>query len=78
MTAHFVIACQRVRPEVAGPMTGSAKQSSAAPGLDCFAPRNDEFVSPDLMRRHSCSRISKRPTTETAQIAVRSHGTPAT
>jgi hypothetical protein len=24
----FVIASQRVRPEVAGPMTGSAKQSS--------------------------------------------------
>ena len=31
-----------------------------------------------LMRRHSCRRISKRPITETAQIAVRSHGTPAT
>jgi len=33
---YFVIASQRVRPEVAGPMTGSAKQSSATPGLDCF------------------------------------------
>jgi hypothetical protein len=31
-----VIASQRVRPEVAGPMTGSAKQSSAARELDCF------------------------------------------
>jgi hypothetical protein len=35
----FVIArSQRVRPEVAGPMTGSAtKQSSTAFTLDCFA-----------------------------------------
>jgi hypothetical protein len=33
----IVIASQRVRPEVAGPMTGSAKQSRAAIlALDCF------------------------------------------
>jgi hypothetical protein len=33
----IVIASQRVRPEVAGPMTGSAKQSRAEYGsLDCF------------------------------------------
>ena len=42
----YVIASQRVRPEVAGPMTSSAKQSSAQckRPLDCFvasAPRND-------------------------------------
>jgi hypothetical protein len=34
---RFVIASQRVRPEVAGPMTSSAKQSSVAVQLlDCF------------------------------------------
>jgi hypothetical protein len=52
----FVIASQRVRPEVAGPTTSSAKQSSAtapqhsrarlsrggAGSLRRFAPRNDE------------------------------------
>src|ERR1700689_5111477 len=46
ITRH-VIASQRVRPEVAGPMTGSAKQSSPdAPSelLRCFAPRNDECI----------------------------------
>jgi hypothetical protein len=31
----FVIASQRARPEVAGPMTGSAKQSRADE-QDCF------------------------------------------
>ncbi len=31
----LVIANQRVRPEVAGPMTGSAKQSKPA-RMDCF------------------------------------------
>jgi len=31
-----VIASQRVRPEVAGPMTGFAKQSRAILILDCF------------------------------------------
>ena len=41
---HLFIASQRVRPEVAGPMINSAKQSSAgAPAglLRRFAPRND-------------------------------------
>jgi hypothetical protein len=33
---HVVIASQRVRPELAGPMTGSAKQSSFCARLDCF------------------------------------------
>jgi hypothetical protein len=33
VAAKNVIASQRVRPEVAGPMTSSAKQSSAAPPL---------------------------------------------
>ena len=46
----YVIASQRVRPEVAGPMTSSAKQSSAQckRPLDCFvasAPRNDARFS---------------------------------
>jgi hypothetical protein len=31
-----VIASQRVRPEVVGPMTSSAKQSSQRFELDCF------------------------------------------
>jgi hypothetical protein len=52
----FVVASQRVRPEVAGPMTSSAKKSSRTArllhrrtvdsALDCFvafAPRNDAF-----------------------------------
>jgi hypothetical protein len=36
--ATFVIASQRVRPEVAGPLASSAKQSAAerAKDLDCF------------------------------------------
>jgi hypothetical protein len=42
------IASQRVRPEVAGPMTSSAKQSRiGAKELDCFvaiAPRNDRVI----------------------------------
>ena len=45
----FVIASQRVRPEVAGPMTGSAKQSSAWAQtglLRRFAPRNDDLIVP--------------------------------
>ena len=49
----LVIASQRARPEVAGPMTGSAKQSRKRTPqlrlLDCFvalrAPRNDEGVA---------------------------------
>jgi hypothetical protein len=46
-TSPIVIASQRVRPQVAGPMTGSAKQSRVLrEGLDCFvasAPCNDEI-----------------------------------
>jgi hypothetical protein len=42
----IVIASQRVRPEVAGPMTSSAKAiQCGGKDLDCFvaiAPRNDE------------------------------------
>jgi hypothetical protein len=41
----IVIASPRARPEVAGPMTGSAKQSRCGVGLDCFvatAPHNDD------------------------------------
>ena len=37
MMENGVIASERVRPEVAGPMTGSAKQSSPrSAALDCF------------------------------------------
>ena len=56
----YVIASQRVRPEVAGPMTSSAKQSSAQckRPLDCFvasAPRNDARGLVFAMRSHpSC------------------------
>lgn len=45
----FVIASQRVRLEVAGPMISSAKQSKPTQCLDCFiayAPRNDEVLLP--------------------------------
>jgi hypothetical protein len=36
ISTWLVIASQRVRAEVAGPMTGSAKQSSEKIALDCF------------------------------------------
>jgi hypothetical protein len=77
LAALLVIASQRVRPKVAGPMTGSAKQSRAActepaaPGLlrrPFGPPRNDACVSllATLLRARALPRHCKNALAKTS------------